>query len=212
MDKPSNYYQHARREMLPFIPKDAKRFLDVGCGDGRFGTLLKETFGPLEVWGVEPTEPACTTAATVLDHAIQGLFDDSMPLPKAYFDAVIFNDSLEHFVDHLAGLRVAHGLLREGGVLVASIPNIRFWPHVQQYLVGGDWKYEDAGILDRTHLRFFTQRSIPRELSSAGFKVVRIEGINPCWVGMKFKLLNLVFSHRLDDMRFEQFAVVARKR
>lgn len=212
MDKPSNYYRHTRREMIQFIPKDSKRFLDVGCGDGRFGALLKETLGQIEVWGVEPTEPAFNSAKDILDRAVHGLFDDALPLPRTYFDTVIFNDSLEHFVDHLAGLRTAHGLLRESGWLVASIPNVRFWPHVQSYIGEGDWKYQDAGILDRTHLRFFTKRSIPRELEAAGFEVVRLVGINPCWVGLKFKLLNLAFGHRLDDMRFEQFAVVARKR
>jgi SAM-dependent methyltransferase len=198
--------------MVSFVPREATRILDIGCARGGFGELLMSERDGLEVWGVEPEAAASAVAARVLHHVFNGLFDEKSPLPEGYFDAIIFNDSLEHFVDHLTGLRAAHRVLRSGGVLIASIPNIRYWPQVQSYLLDADWKYEAAGVLDRTHLRFFTKRSIPREMALGGFEVTTIQGINPCWIGAKFKLLRALWRSRVEDMQFQQFAVVARKR
>lgn len=212
MAKPADYFLHERREMLCYVPRSAQRILDVGCGDGRFGELLTLELPGAEVWGVEPSPEACTKASQVLHKVQRGPFDDSLPFPLAHFDVIIFNDSLEHFVDHVGALQLAHRLLRRVGAIVASIPNVRYWPHVQHYLLEGDWRYEAAGILDNTHLRFFTKKSIVRDFTETGFVVERMEGINPCWIGTKFKLLRLLFPRRVDDMPYQQFAVVARKR
>ena len=205
------YYGHSRREMLPFFPAKAGRILDVGCGSGGFGRLLKSALTGVEVWGVEPTQSAFDQARAGLDRVLHGYFDESLQLPDAHFDTIVFNDSLEHFPDERPALQLAHRLLKQDGRIVASIPNVRYWPHVQHYLLDGDWKYESAGILDRTHLRFFTRRSIERTFGEAGFVIQQLEGINPCWTGLKFKLLNTLFPGRTADMPFAQFAVVAGK-
>ncbi len=210
-DKPLNYYQHTRKEMLPFFPPQVTRVLDVGCGDGRFGQLLKVTYPGSEVWGVEPTAEAHSSAAKFLDHAILGYFDEKLTLPVEYFDTIVFNDSLEHFSNHMTALALAWRLLKPDGVIVASIPNVRYWPHVQHYLLEADWHYESAGILDRTHLRFFTRKSMLRNFAEAGYEVQIIEGINPCWTGFKFRLLETLFPRLMNDMPFQQFALRATK-
>lgn len=210
--KPTDYYQHSRKEMLQFFPPEFDRVLEVGCGNGQFGELLKSRFADCEVWGVEPVSEAHAIATRVLNHAILGYFEESLKLPDNHFDVIVFNDSLEHFPDHVPALALALRLLKPGGCIVASIPNIRYWPHVQQYLFEGEWRYESAGVLDRTHLRFFTRKSILREFASAGFDIEEIGGINPCWLSWKFRLLRCLMPNLMSDMPYQQFALRAVKR
>ncbi|MEH0165826.1 class I SAM-dependent methyltransferase [Roseateles microcysteis] len=209
--KPADYYRHTRKEMLPFFPASVAKVLDIGCGNGRFGELLKVSFPGVQVWGVEPVAEAHAVAASVLDRALLGGFDASMALPENFFDVIVFNDSLEHFPDHVPVLQLAVRLLKPGGAIVASIPNIRYWPHVQQYLFEADWRYESQGVLDRTHLRFFTRRSILRDFAAAGLDVQQIGGINGCWLSWKFRLLRALMPGLMNDMPYQQFALRAVK-
>jgi 2-polyprenyl-3-methyl-5-hydroxy-6-metoxy-1,4-benzoquinol methylase len=209
--KPASYYWQSRKEMLPFVPPHFLRVLDVGCGSGCFGELLKVSFPDIEVWGVEPVLDAQVVAARVLDHAGLGNFEAALNLPKENFDVIVFNDCLEHFPDHVPALALVVSLLKPGGSVVASIPNIRYWPHVQQYLFEGEWHYEAAGVLDRTHLRFFTRKSMLREFAAVGLHVDEISGINPCWLSWKFRLLRILMRGQMTGMPFQQFALRAVK-
>src|ERR1019366_10679707 len=98
----------------------SRRVLDVGCGAGAFGGALKKKFG-CEIWGVEPDLKSCGKAATRLDRAVHGRFDDKLGLPPGYFDCIFFNDVLEHMVDPAAALRLAQKFLAPDGKIVASI-------------------------------------------------------------------------------------------
>jgi 2-polyprenyl-3-methyl-5-hydroxy-6-metoxy-1,4-benzoquinol methylase len=209
------YFEAERPEMLRYIPSTATSVLEVGCGNGNFARLIKTQLAA-QVWGVELDREAALVAEQQLDKVICGAFDEALNLPKHSFDCIIFNDVLEHLVDPEQALLDCQKLLRQGGVVVASIPNVRYFHNVINLAFYGDWTYTDKGILDRTHLRFFTYRSILEIFERLGYKVETIEGVNPiekfrlpgklkCFSG----LLNL-FSHRIEDMRYLQFAVVAR--
>jgi 2-polyprenyl-3-methyl-5-hydroxy-6-metoxy-1,4-benzoquinol methylase len=199
--------------MLKYIPTCARKILDVGCASGGFGKNLKRT-ADVEVWGVEPCEAAAKVAAESLDHVFSKPFDRALDLPQNYFDCVIFNDVLEHFVDPFDALDYSKSLLNDSGVVVASLPNVRYFGNICRLLIDKDWKYCDNGILDRTHLRFFTKRSIVRTFEEQGYRIKRIEGIGslderkPNEV-LKFNLLNFFLMQNLEDMRHFQFAVVA---
>jgi SAM-dependent methyltransferase len=210
------YAGSVRREMLDFIPRHAKRILEVGCSVGNFGELLKMELGA-EVWGVEADEKACSIAADKIDRAVCGLFSPGLALPRAAFDCVVFNDVLEHMVDPYSALAHAKELLSSGGVLVASIPNVRYFGNIWNLLVRKTWDYSDTGILDRTHLRFFTERSIRSTFDSLGYDILRIAGINAVDYAdpdlrQRFRVLNLLTFKSIGDMRWMQFAVVARPR
>lgn len=204
------YHTNLRPEMRPFVPAAARRILDVGCGAGAFAAALKRERPGAEVWGVEPEEHAHAHAAKVLDHALHGLFNEALALPEAHFDAIIFNDSLEHFPDHRPALQLALRLLAPGGVLVASVPNVRYWPHLRHYLFEADWRYENEGVRDHTHLRFFTRRSLVRSLQEAGYDVLTTQGINPCWAGLRRRLALALLPAGMQDLLYLQFAVTAR--
>jgi 2-polyprenyl-3-methyl-5-hydroxy-6-metoxy-1,4-benzoquinol methylase len=212
--KPTQYFGQLRTEMLPFVPADCRKLLDVGCGSGSFGAELKRR-RKVEVWGIEPVTHAAKIAATNLDHVVEGIFAPEAGLPTSAFDAVIFNDVLEHLFDPVAALEYAKTLLSRRGVVVASIPNIRHFPSQWQVLVRGEWQYADYGIFDRTHLKFYTKKSIMALFAESGFQVQTITGINTYFSGtprkwLCYRLLNLATFGAVSDMKYLQFAVVAK--
>ena len=216
-NKPESYFQQARTEMLPFVPAGSQRVLDVGCGRGNFGEALKQA-RQIEVWGLEPVAAAAAEAATKLDRVIEGIFTSEADLPPASFDAICFNDVLEHLMDPAEALRFARTLLKPGGAVVTSIPNIRHFQAMWEIVVRGEWCYRDSGTFDRTHLRFFTRKSILALFADSGFTVEKIEGLNPYWSDgseksprwRNFKIINALTLNAIADMKYLQFAVVAR--
>ena len=207
------YIEKERHEMLDRIPKEAATILDVGCAVGSFGQLIKSERSS-EVWGIEINDYAASIAAQKLDKVICGSFDETLDLPKDKFDCIVFNDVLEHLVDPYSALLYSKTLLRDGGKIVASIPNVRYFDNVWKLLVDKDWEYTQNGILDRTHLRFFTRTSILKTFSDLGYEIESIEGINPLEQEhphrvKKFRILNYILLNQIEDMRYIQFAVVA---
>ena len=194
---------------MPFVPDSCRTLLDVGCAGGAFGAGIKED-RQIEVWGVEPIEKVAKQARERLDHVVAAAFDQTADIPNAYFDVVLFNDSLEHFPDPFPPLELAKQKLRPGGFVVASIPNVRYIRNVRHFLFEKDWKYTDKGILDRTHLRFFTLKSMQRTFVEAGYDVSSITGINSHrWNLPAILLLRLIMGRFIADMRYPQFVVVA---
>lgn len=171
----SRYYRFPRPEMLPFIPAKRTRILDIGCGQGTFSAGIE---GVEEAWGVEPSD-AAQAAIQRLHTVIHNTFEGAKPqLPNRYFDVVVCNDVIEHMTDHDAFFESIKDHLAPGGVLVGSIPNVRHYVNLFDILLGRDWEYRDAGILDRTHLRFFTERSLRRAFVRHGYRIEIFEGIN----------------------------------
>jgi 2-polyprenyl-3-methyl-5-hydroxy-6-metoxy-1,4-benzoquinol methylase len=206
----SDYHQKARREMLDFVPREARRILDVGCSEGLFGALLKER-GAV-VWGVEPVAEVARRAETRLDKVLAtGIEAALSELPAGGFDCVVFNDVLEHLVDPYAVLRAAARLLSPAGTIVCSIPNVRYFTNLWNLVAHKQWRYEDFGVLDRTHLRFFTERSIVDMFRELDFELVRMQGINGL-TSWKFVALTKLSFGLLSDVFHFQFACVARPR
>ncbi|MEB0260646.1 MULTISPECIES: class I SAM-dependent methyltransferase [unclassified Mucilaginibacter] len=207
--KDKMYYLHRRTEILPFVPQGIKSALDVGCATGGFGALLKETFD-CEVWGVEPDTESAGAAQKNIDVVINDLFTDNMPqLATKKFDTIFFNDVLEHLQDPDKALLACKKLLNPNGVIIASIPNIRWYPVVLSLLRYKDFKYEDAGVMDRTHLRFFTKKSMIRLFEQSGYSVTNIQGINESNFRY-YKLLNFMLFNTQQDMNYPQFVIVAK--
>jgi O-antigen biosynthesis protein len=150
------------------------RILEVGCATGFFGRFLKEHGH--EVWGIEMSPQQAEIASRRLDYVYTGKVEDFLCAEVAEgktFDFIVFGDVLEHLVDPLGVLERSGEILSPGGGIVASIPNVAHLA-VRAMLLEGRWEYSTFGILDESHLRFFTRRSIVRLFSNAGLRVQRM--------------------------------------
>lgn len=201
------YYTNARREMLDFVPFAAKRILEVGCGEANFCVQLMGD--DREVWGVEKNSTAAAKARQKINNVIEGDINNALPsLPSNFFDCIVFNDVLEHILYPEDLLKAIIPLLSSHGVVVSSIPNFRFIANLKEILVEKNFAYKSSGILDRTHIRFFTMKSIADMYANAGYLVLQNEGINntPSW---KVKLLIAFSFNFLSDIKSFQIATVA---
>jgi SAM-dependent methyltransferase len=204
----TDYFGQTRPEMLQFIPDTAERLLDIGCSEGRFLAAVKAKLPGCETWGIEPAPEAARAARARVDRFIAGRLEDA-DLPEGHFDVITMNDVLEHIPYSEPVLARARRLLRPGGKLVLSLPNVRYYLTVRDFLVHKDWRYADCGVMDRTHLRFFTQKSAARLLRENGYDVLLNQGINPAKLKTHYKVLFALGGRFIADMRFMQFAIVA---
>ncbi|MBF0135551.1 MAG: class I SAM-dependent methyltransferase [Magnetococcales bacterium] len=179
----SEYFFRERPEVVQCVPASAQNVLDVGCGAGLLGKELKDR-GISRVVGVEINPEAAQFARKYLDVVHAGDVT-SMPLDFSLgeFDAIVCADVLEHLVDPWALVLRLKPFLAPRGVLITSIPNVRYFGMLHG-LVEGHWTYAESGILDRTHLRFFTIREMLNMLVAAGYRPVSVfENINEQYSG-----------------------------
>jgi 2-polyprenyl-3-methyl-5-hydroxy-6-metoxy-1,4-benzoquinol methylase len=143
--------------------------LDVGCG---FATTSQhiETRGN-RVTGIESSAEAVAVARTRVSEVIHADLQNH-PLAGRRFDVIIFADVLEHLAWPIGVLRSYLDLLKEGGSVIVSLPNVGLWS-VRLNLLLGRFHYEETGVLDRTHLRFFTRRTAREMIESTGLKIIR---------------------------------------
>ena len=171
-DKQDNYFAFVRRDIEPLLPRRAGRVLEVGCGGGGTLAWIKESGRARWVVGIELFADAAAVARTKLDELYEGDVDQHIgELTPGSFDLILCLDVLEHLVDPWATLKRLQSLLRPGGKLIASLPNIRHYSVILPLLLTGKWRYETAGIMDRTHLRFFSRETAIDLLQQAGLQL-----------------------------------------
>lgn len=209
-EKKNSYYGLVRLDILDLIPMGIKQLLDVGCGTGDTAIAAKHRFGLQEVVGIESFEPAALVAQTRLDRVIVGDVEQfKFDLPQNHFDCIICADVLEHTKDPWMVLKNLRHFLRDDGVLIASIPNIR---HVVPMLkiLFDRFEYQESGILDKTHLRFFTLHTIRRMFHETGYLIQQVNTNRS--ISWKFKLLNLFSLGLMRQFSIYQYIVVAKKK
>ena len=148
--------------------RSGKDVLDAGCGFATTSQFIQARGN--RVVGIESNADAAAVARTRIAEVIQA---DLEEVPKGRrFDTVIFADVLEHLAWPAGILKKYTALLKPGGTIIVSLPNVGLWS-VRLGLLFGRFRYRDSGVLDRTHLRFFTRRSAIEMLRSTGLRVVR---------------------------------------
>lgn len=175
MDVPDRYFRDAKPALLRLIDARGLRVLDLGCGGGHNGEMLKKA-GASEVVGVERDPGAAAQARERLDRVVECDLAELDPaeLGERPFDAILASDVLEHLYDAEGVLARAVGTLRPGGAVVLSLPNVSN-VYVFATLLAKTWPRRGSGIFDRTHVRWFAKRDMVRLLEGAGLEVRRVE-------------------------------------
>jgi SAM-dependent methyltransferase len=207
--KPVGYFGMGRSDISPYLPPQLKRTLDIGCGEGNFSKFIKTSLNA-ETWGIELHNPAGEIATAKLDRVLIGPVENKLAeIPDNYFDCVFMNDVIEHLVDPWIVLKSVKGKLVSGGVVIASIPNILNTRGIKKFFWEKDWQYEESGLFDRTHLRFFTRKSIVRLFNECGYVIDVMRG-NAIDNYKSFIITFLSFGY-LYDCRYVQYIVKAKK-
>ena len=209
------YPDDPRVDVAPFLPRSFRKALEVGCGKGGFGRTLRAAAPEARLVGIEavPEQADYTRRAAVFDEVLEGYFPDVLSDRSERFDLVVYNDVLEHIVDPWEVLRRTHDFLAPGGHVLASIPNVQFLPVVLD-LLRARWDYVESGVMDRTHVRFFTRGSMLDMFEQAGYRVDVCAGNGnlfdlytkgPAWSRRAMRTM----SPLIKDMRYMGFIVLA---
>ena len=173
---------------------------------GRFGVGLRERFPDAVLWGIDPTDHP-DGATNAFDQRCTGRYPEDLPMRE--FDCIVFNDVLEHLVDPWAALRETRDRVSVGGSVVASMPNVRHRHVVRELVLRGRWDYAERGVLDKTHLRFFTRSSMLELFADTGYRIERIEPLAVASTG-RLGTVNRWVGGRLDEFLTLQYTLVAR--
>lgn len=210
----SDYFDRPRREILPYLPQRCLRVLDVGCGAGATLSLVRERVAPEWIGGVEPNALAAGHARDLCDRLWEGGVEAAeleAEIPRGTLDLVLCLDVLEHLVDPWAEVRRLSALLGAGGRLIVSVPNIRNWKFIWRLLAKGDFHYTDAGLLDRTHLRFFTPETAVELALSGGLALVHAGSATAYGRAELRRWLIRASAGRLESLIAKQTLVVAER-
>jgi 2-polyprenyl-3-methyl-5-hydroxy-6-metoxy-1,4-benzoquinol methylase len=210
MSPDATYFLKIRRDIAMLVPFKARKVLDVGCGFGALGKLLVSERGCV-VHGVEHNPKARQYLAEVYANYVIGDIESSVyKFADERYDCIIFADILEHLVDPLGTLKAYSALLAPQGAVVASIPNVRNLALLFDIIIRGRWQYKNSGLLDRSHLRFFTRAEIYKLFHEAGLIIERIE-VNRDRYRWPQRILSLIPTLFMPDLAVCQFRVVARR-
>lgn len=180
-DKHDAYFGSYNHGLVEFLPDKIGRLLELGCAGGVLCQILKDEGRVNFAIGLEPDAQAAAYARRRLDHVIQSTIEDAdlegNGVTQGSLDAIIAGDVLEHLYNPWAVLVRMRPYLAPGGAFYASIPNARNLALIAQLADGGTWRYEERGLLDITHIRFFTLREIHLMFNQTGYRVVEV-GVN----------------------------------
>jgi 2-polyprenyl-3-methyl-5-hydroxy-6-metoxy-1,4-benzoquinol methylase len=167
---------------------NGRKLLDVGCARGHLSSALQKQ--GWDVTGIEYDSHDAKVAQEAGIAIIVGTAESVLSKMVDNFDVIVFADVLEHFVEPLKVLTLAKNRLKPGGRIVISIPNVAHFT-VRLQLLLGSFNYTDRGILDRTHLHFYTKRSLREMIAQANLEIVHL-GATPAPIEEALPILRKV--------------------
>ena len=232
-DKQRGYFNYPRLDLLEMLPAGrGLRLLELGAGDGATLRAAKTRGIASYAVGIDIVDPADGGSAGGREETNRDDRDDrddradlidrvdrfivgnveamDLDLPLDHFDAVLCADVLEHLVDPWEVVRRLARHLRPGGVFLSSIPNLRNHRALAPIVLRGDFHYAEAGLLDRSHLRFFCRKNIRELFVQAGLVVEAME-TNMGAYGLRHRAINLLTAGLLREFFVLQYRTRARK-
>jgi SAM-dependent methyltransferase len=208
-----NYFGFVRSEIAPLLPSVVRRAVDVGCGAGRTSAWLKTLYPTAYTIGLEGNAALLPTLAYNVDEA--HVIDLNQPLPDVGApDLVLLLDVLEHLVHPEQLLTHLTSVMAEDATMIISLPNIAHLSVAARLFFMGRLDYEDAGILDRTHLRFFYKDSGFSLVRNAGLEIgdVLRNGAEGPGAGRRWRVMNWLTLGLLRDRLTKQYIFSAKRR
>ena len=172
-------YIGERPDVVAAVPKNARYILDVGCSNGAVGAALRRQDNQRIVIGIENNDLYVTEAATKLSQVVKAdlnSFEYANSFSENTFDCIIFADILEHLTDPWTSLGKALTLLRPGGSVVVSVPNVRHLSAFCAIFIRGSFPRRQRGLFDATHLRWFTFSDVSALCQNAGLRISYVNG------------------------------------
>jgi len=204
------YFHNCRREIEPMLPAAFDSVIEIGCGAAQTMTWMRGCWPEVRYLGLEISEVAAAegrrAGIDVRTCDFESMSDDDLR-QLGRFKVVLAMDVLEHFKDPWSAIAKIKSLVAPEGVLIASIPNVRYGPVLWNLVARGRWEYTDSGILDRTHLRFFTRDSAV-ELVKESFDVLDVRPLHM----RRAAFLNAVTLGLFSDFLALQFLIKGRPR
>lgn len=195
LTKETNYFSLERQIFKNAVIGKNLKILDVGCGTGILGAYFKKN-QMCKVVGIEINQKAYEVAKENLDGVLKGNVETlDLSFEENYFDVIIMGDVLEHLVNPVSTLLKLQPCLKEKGKIFITVPNVRNWKVVSKLLLYDSWEYADWGILDFTHMRFFTKKSVISLLRKNNISVIKAERI----------IQKPSKSHLINSMTFGMF-------
>lgn len=166
------YSSFIRDEIINLISEPVEKqmnVLEIGCACGGSLLKIKSIYKNAELYGIELNDHSAKIAKTFAEVISDNIEKGDLSFPKHHFDYIILADVLEHLYDPWNVLKEMRNYLKDTGKILISIPNVMHFSLLRQ-VINGNWTYADSGILDRTHVRFFTLSELNKMLVDAGYK------------------------------------------
>lgn len=187
------YYSHSRSEALALIQSDPTNVLDVGCGRGGVTRELKRRYPGISCIGLDVfVDPDFDYSSVFDDFQRVDLNLEGLPIDISKFDLIILLDVLEHLSDPGRTLDQIRMAAKSGCKILISLPNFHYYSNLFSIIRSGRFEYQDAGILDRTHLRFFGYQDA-KELIETRFHILDTLAFNP-FENIKSKIIRKIFG------------------
>lgn len=165
--------------LIEFIARnrdESFNILEVGCDCGATLLEIQNRFPHAAVYGSEINAAAVNVASHIADVRVNNIEEQNLSFERLFFDYIIFGDVLEHLHDPLKTIQYCRDFLKDGGCILASVPNLMHIS-VMEMLLKGDFTYGETGLLDKTHIHFFTFNELIRLFGQGGYEVKSVESV-----------------------------------
>jgi len=211
-NKPFYYFDTIRKDLLNLIPTKCMNgnLLEIGAGKGNTLIYAKKHRYASKVYGIDIStiDNSYQSSSEIEKFIIGDIEQIDLNFNDKLFDVILCGDVLEHLTNPFYVVQKLKPYLSDKGVIIASIPNIREWTTMRKIFFSGDFRYEDIGILDRTHLRFFCKKNIEELFSKNGMNIFQLAS-NLNYTGYKRKILNIITFKIFEEFLTTQYYIVA---
>ena len=214
-EKSKNYYTNIRYDLIEFFDKKKYfKVLEIGAAYGETLFYLKENGLANEAIGIELFQDEKNkNNYKKIDKFIFGNINEIDLLEyKNYFNLILLPDVLEHIYDPKKTLSIVHQLLSDDGEIVVSMPNIRHYSAFVRVFLKGNFSYDENGIFDYTHVRFYCKKNIQELLESSNFQIIKVEGSIRNFKGKSIaKIINKISFGLFEQFLSNQYFFKAKK-